>query len=450
MTPSVKRLLYGLGALMVVVIFSMLFWRLPWWIDGAHIRSKNLQPADGVVITGVRTGLVALGAAGIAGAGLVYTHQNLKHTREKDREQADLVREGQVTDRYVEAIKLLASDGVTEQLGGIYALERIMKDSEKDHETIVEVVAGFIRENSRRPQETPSGYEGVRPSGIVQAALTVLGRRPLRGEANCVDLRDLDLRGADLSAGYLAKTDFTGSDLRGADLCAAHLHKANLRRTLLDGTAFTEAIMDGAFLDEAKGKDVSFNSAVLRHAHFGEIELTGVDFSSCDLWNSVWFSSKVVGADFELADLRYAHLVRAEIKNSTLGRSHLSLANVAEVDLAGCEMSSADLTGAILLSGDLTEVEGLSPSRLADAGIVGSEVKLPEGLEDAPQVAERIAASREIAWVPMLTARSETPSGCCLDGFKLDHMTAMTVSVPTEEERDQLVDEAMISFRVES
>ena len=38
-------------------------------------------------------------------------------------------REGQVTDRYVEAIKLLGSDNRTERLGGIHALQRIMHDS---------------------------------------------------------------------------------------------------------------------------------------------------------------------------------------------------------------------------------------------------------------------------------------------------------------------------------
>lgn len=449
MTPSTKRLLYGLGVLLALVIFSVLFWRLPWWIDGAHLHSKDLQPADGVVITGVRTGLVALGAAGIAGAGLVYTHQTLKHTREKDREQADLAREGQVTDRYVEAIKLLASTGTTEQLGGIYALERIMKDSEKDHETIVEVIAGFIREHARRPQKTPPDYEGVSPSGIVQAALTVLGRRPSRREANRLDLRNLDLRGADLSASYLAKTDFTGSDLRGADLCASHLHKVSFRETLLDGAAFNEAIMDGAFLDNAKGTEVSFSSTVLRHAHFGEIELSGGDFSCCDLWNSVWYGSKVVGADFELADLRYAHLVNAEIQNSTFDRARFSLANMAGVDLMGCEMSSADLAGVMLLSGDLTEVEGLSASNLKDAAIVGAEIKLPQNLKEDAQVAERIAASSERNWLPMLTSSSETMSGCCVEGFRLDHATALTESVPTDEERDRLVDEAMSTFHVE-
>ncbi|MCZ9341379.1 hypothetical protein NGM37_26815 [Streptomyces sp. TRM76130] len=75
-------------------------------MDGNHLRSKNLQPADGVVITSFRTMLVALGAGAVTALGLWYTHKGHKqtealfeHTRQKEREQVELTREGQVTDR---------------------------------------------------------------------------------------------------------------------------------------------------------------------------------------------------------------------------------------------------------------------------------------------------------------------------------------------------------------
>ncbi|MGW6704319.1 hypothetical protein ACWGDE_05440 [Streptomyces sp. NPDC054956] len=54
-------------------------------------------------------GFLALLVAGVvAAAGLYYTDRTLRHTRERDREQVELTREGQVTDRYVEAVKLRA------------------------------------------------------------------------------------------------------------------------------------------------------------------------------------------------------------------------------------------------------------------------------------------------------------------------------------------------------
>ncbi|MFJ6463089.1 hypothetical protein ACIQM0_18935 [Streptomyces sp. NPDC091387] len=130
---------------MAVVGYALLLWRGLGWLDGGHLREEDLQPADGVVITGVRTALVALGASIVAGLGLYYTHKTLEHTREKDEKQVDLTREGQVTERYVEAIKLLGSDNLTQCLGGIYSLERIMWDSERDQPTIVEVLSTYIR-----------------------------------------------------------------------------------------------------------------------------------------------------------------------------------------------------------------------------------------------------------------------------------------------------------------
>lgn len=203
------------GAVLVAAIvtaYGWLLWKGPWWFDGGHLRESDLQPADGVVITGFRTALVALGAGAIAGLGLYYTHRShqhterlFEHTRQKDREQAELTREGQVTERYVEAIKLLSSDNLTQRLGGIYALERIMRDSEKDHQVIVEVLASFVRQHApiRQHARVPDGEPAAEPASRhpeehVQAAVTVLGRRPERAETMRINLSGIDLHGADL------------------------------------------------------------------------------------------------------------------------------------------------------------------------------------------------------------------------------------------------------------
>ncbi|MEV0484002.1 hypothetical protein AB0I69_25750 [Streptomyces sp. NPDC050508] len=69
MKLPVKRLVLVAALVLAVVGYALLLWRGPWWIDGAHLRTRNLEPADGVVITGFRTALVALGAGALAGAG---------------------------------------------------------------------------------------------------------------------------------------------------------------------------------------------------------------------------------------------------------------------------------------------------------------------------------------------------------------------------------------------
>ncbi|MGC0211513.1 pentapeptide repeat-containing protein [Streptomyces levis] len=244
-----KKILSWAALAAAVVAYALLLWRGPWWLDGAHIRDSGLQPADGVVITGVRTALVALGAGFVAGVGLYYTHQShrhaeklylhsqeqFEHARRKDREQAELTREGQVTDRYVEAIKLLSSEDLTQRFGGIYALERVMRDSEKDFSTVVKVLAAFIRMRAPLPS-TPGESDG--PELDTQAALTVLARRP-RVKHVTVDLSRTDLRKANFSFGNFDGCNLKGAQLDGANLNYASFRKANLSDATLDEASCT-------------------------------------------------------------------------------------------------------------------------------------------------------------------------------------------------------------------
>jgi hypothetical protein len=57
-----------------------------------------------------------------------------------------MTEQGHITDRYSKAIEQLGDDQLTIRLGGIYALERIARDSERDHPTVVEVLSAFVQE----------------------------------------------------------------------------------------------------------------------------------------------------------------------------------------------------------------------------------------------------------------------------------------------------------------
>ena len=91
-------------------------WKLPLLLYGDVTKASadaRLQAASGfrtALIAGV-AGLVALGSLVVA------------------RRTYRLTQEGQITDRYTKAIEQLGSDKPDVRLGGIYALERIAKDS---------------------------------------------------------------------------------------------------------------------------------------------------------------------------------------------------------------------------------------------------------------------------------------------------------------------------------
>jgi hypothetical protein len=158
-------------------------------------------------------------------------------------------REGQVTERFTKAITQLGDEKLEIRLGGIYALERISRDSTRDYGPIMEVLTAYVRDKAPWPTEEPpeGGQEPpqpTRPPTDIQAVLTTLGRRahPLPR----LDLTDTNLRGANLEG-----ADFEGANLRGANLEEAILWRANLWRADLLGANLQEAYLLGANLEGA-------------------------------------------------------------------------------------------------------------------------------------------------------------------------------------------------------
>jgi hypothetical protein len=75
--------------------------------------------------------------------GIWFTWRNLR-----------VAQEGQITNRFTQAIDQLGAElkdgkpNLEVRLGGIYALERIARDSPKDHWSIMEVLLTYVRENA--------------------------------------------------------------------------------------------------------------------------------------------------------------------------------------------------------------------------------------------------------------------------------------------------------------
>ena len=137
-------------------------------------------------------------------------------------------REGQITERFTRAIDQLGKveDGqklFEIRVGGIYALERIARESEKDYWSIMEILTAYIRQNAPflppeagqertedatdepRAMEGSGGNSEPKPSASdpdIQAIMTVLRRRKRyyrHKDPGRLDLHDTDLSGADLS-----------------------------------------------------------------------------------------------------------------------------------------------------------------------------------------------------------------------------------------------------------
>ena len=137
--PKRRAWLIGAAAavLALVIIWALLVPGADW------VARQDIGSAKGSLAAArdaARGRLLTLGAGLLAAGALLFTARNFT-----------LSREGQVTDRYTKAIEQLGSDKLDVRIGGIYALERVARDSAKDHPTIMEVLTAFIREHSQEP-----------------------------------------------------------------------------------------------------------------------------------------------------------------------------------------------------------------------------------------------------------------------------------------------------------
>jgi hypothetical protein len=147
----------GILALFAVVV-GVLLALLDWYIapSGAD-QKKDLVVTLAQILAG--TALLS---------GLYFTWRTLQVNRE-----------GQITERFTRAIDQLGAtddDGnklFEIRLGGIYALERIARESKEDYWPIMEILTAYVRQNAPWPPE-----EKARGAGMMQQKSRVPWRAP--------------------------------------------------------------------------------------------------------------------------------------------------------------------------------------------------------------------------------------------------------------------------------
>jgi Pentapeptide repeats (8 copies) len=291
---------------------------------------------------GVRTASLALLAGAIAVIGAVYTARTFA-----------LNRAGQLTDRFTKAIEQLGHKELDVRLGGIYALERIARDSREDHPQVVEVLTAYVREHAPQQDDPPvepgaprdpedrlprmayNPWRGpsTHPATDVQAVLTVLARRTLAHEdATTLDLSSTELQGANLRGGGsfrgvdLSEADPSEADMRHADLSKADLSQATLTRTSLDG-----ANLSGADLSRAELENAYLSGANLSGANLGWASLRGADLIDADLG----------GADLSGAHLGWTDLSAADLRGTTYN-GHTTWPTDFDQEAAGAKSTASE------------------------------------------------------------------------------------------------------------
>ncbi len=300
----------------ILLALGVAVWQIPKWQTKTF--TEKLEPKDRANLEDAnrRTFIQFLG--GLFFFVTAYlSWRNLKTAEDKE-----------VNDRFSKAVELLGDERLEVRLGGIYLLERIAKDSKRDHWTVMEVLTAYIREKS------PLTGRSAPLKTDIQAALTVIGRRNVNNDSRTkhLSLQSVNLRGADLSEANFDRADLRGSDLSHSILdrvtfIQTNLKQAQLTEADLMGSIFNEADLTRAILQGANGAQTSLLAATLlqanlREAVFDQARLGKANLIETQLQEASFVGAKLgeanfIGADFTDTLLNQANLAHADLRSAT-------------------------------------------------------------------------------------------------------------------------------------
>ncbi|MEU6264592.1 pentapeptide repeat-containing protein [Saccharopolyspora shandongensis] len=264
-------------------------------VSSADVRIQ-LQQAQAQLQNNVRSALLQTVAGTLVIVGAAATWR-----------QVWVSREGQITERFTRAIEQIGNDNVDVRIGGVYALERIARNSPEDRRAVQFILTAFVRNHAPWHVGAPGGPE--HPTSAIEerpwlqilapdthAAVSVLARRlpspaagrKVPGEATLylprVDLRGLQLHQGELVDVQLRYTNLARSWLRGIRLDHSDLKSADLRRCQLEEASFVRADLSHAYLGGANLRGADLRGADLSGADLEGARLEGARADATTVW----------------------------------------------------------------------------------------------------------------------------------------------------------------------
>ena len=172
----------------------------------------------------------------------------------------------------------------------------------------------------------------------------------------------------DLSQANLREVDLKYANLNGADLTGADLRSADLGHANIDGSNFS-----GAGLSHAQLNNVNLKVANFRGADLSSVDLTRADLREMDLTGT---------------NLSEAILAEAELRATNLSGANLSKAILVQSNFHGANLNEADLSWAYLYKAKLIEAD------LRNANLIGARFDETD-LTDAVLIGARLSIDKE-------------------------------------------------------
>ncbi len=325
---------------------------------------------------------------------------------EIEMKNVQIAQERLIAERLMTAITQLGHENVATRTGAIYSLERVAQDSPKEYWTIMEILTAFVRENttSGSAQENP-GEEDTPQYNLsteteiprlrfveqkvevkskirtdIQAALTVIGRRNAEKDPQNqrLDLRNTDIRGADLYKANLQRADLRKADLCGVDLREANLSEADLDNANLCGAILGEANLQSCNLHTADLSGANLNRTLVSKANLRAANLSGASLRAANLFEANLYKANLQGANLKGANLSGAKLFLANLQGAKLGKANLYAtgligANLQQANLNGANVQQANLNAAKLQQAEIF-FANFSEASLREADLFGANL----------------------------------------------------------------------------
>ena len=128
--------IFGILFLISIYIFIYLIQQIPHWQVAQFGINNSTEVAQ--LENSYRATLAQILGGSAVAIGIYFAWKNLK-----------VAQEGQITERFTRAVNQLGSRKIEIRLGGIYALERISKESDKYYWIVMKILTAYVRTNSQ-------------------------------------------------------------------------------------------------------------------------------------------------------------------------------------------------------------------------------------------------------------------------------------------------------------
>lgn len=292
------------------------------WTSGADAEAiKNLAYA-----TAVLGGILAASTTLLFSLLRVWINDRNVQAAERTTKATE---EGLITDRINTAVAGLGAEKTVKtkykketvehtepnlevRTGALFALQRIMEDSDRDRPQIIQIISAYIRNNAGYARELPKGdhtdpsvwseFAALRPRADIDIALKILEKLPDDAppdDPRRPDLQAADLRGLNLAGRNLSHMILNNAQMQGAFLFEAHMQGTDLVSANIQGAIFLHTQMQKANLTFSKMQGADLDGAQMQGANLLYATMQGADLSHAGVQGANLLYAQMQGAVFE-------------------------------------------------------------------------------------------------------------------------------------------------------